>query len=200
MEVVVLSFFYSLLFLALFSISKSLLLKRKNLPPSGPLCLPVIGHLYLFKKPLYRTLAQISGHYGPILLLRFGSRRVLLVSSPSAAEECLTTNDIVFANRPRLLAGKHLGFNYTQLPWAPYGQHWRNLRRISTLELFSSTRLQMFSNVRIGEVRSLLRQLAAAGDSFKTVDMNSMFFELTLNVMMMMIAGKRYYGDNVMDF
>ncbi|XP_042507198.1 cytochrome P450 81Q32-like [Macadamia integrifolia] len=201
MEVVVSSFAYPLLLLALVFISKHLFLKRQNLPPSGPLAFPIIGHLYLFKKPLYRTLADIAGVYGPILLLRFGSRRVLLVTSPSVAEECFTTNDIVFANRPRLLVGKYLGFNYTNISWAPYGNHWRNLRRISTLEIFSSTRLQMFSNVRISEVRSLLRRLAAVsgGDTFRTLEMKSMFFELTLNVMMMMIAGKRYYGDKVMD-
>ncbi|KAJ4967275.1 hypothetical protein NE237_019124 [Protea cynaroides] len=197
MEMEVLSFCYFLLFLALFFISKHLLLKQKNLPPNGPLCLPIIGHLYLLKKPLHRTLAHISNHYGPILLLHFGSRRVLLVSSPSAAEECFTTNDIIFANRPRLLVGKYLGYNHTQLTWAPYGHHWRNLRRITALEIFSSNRLQMFSEVRIREVRSLLGRLA--GNSFQTVDMKSLFFELTLNVMMMMIAGKRYYGDNVRD-
>ncbi|XP_043714420.1 cytochrome P450 81Q32-like [Telopea speciosissima] len=203
MEVEMLSFYYYhhyfLLFLALFFISRHLLKKRKNLPTSGPLCLPIIGHLYLLKNPLHRTLAQISARYGPIILLRFGSRRVLLVSSPSVAEECFTTNDIVFANRPRLLVGKYLGYNYTMVGWAPYGDHWRNLRRIITLRIFSSTRLQMFSNVRINEVRSLLRRLADTGDSFKTVDMKSMFFELTLNVMMMIIAGKRYYGDGVRD-
>lgn len=32
-----------------------------------------------------------------------------------------------------------------------------------------------------------------------TVEMKSVFFELMLNVMMMMIAGKRYYGDSVAD-
>lgn len=28
------------------------------------------------------------------------------------------------------------------------------------------------------------------------VDMKAVFFEMTLNIMMMMIAGKRYYGDS----
>ncbi|KAL8251990.1 hypothetical protein R6Q59_035683 [Mikania micrantha] len=41
----------------------------------------------------------------------------------SAAEECLTKSDILFANRPQLLAGKYLGYNYTSLVFAPYGNH-----------------------------------------------------------------------------
>ncbi|XP_043702381.1 cytochrome P450 81Q32-like [Telopea speciosissima] len=192
-----LAFYYFLaFFLAFFLLSKQLFPNRKNLPPSGPLSFPIIGHLYLLKKPLHHNLARVAAQYGPIVLLNFGSRRVLHVSSPSAAEECFTTNDIVFANRPNLLVGKYLGFDSTILSLASYGQHWRNLRRLTTLEIFSSTRLQMFSKIRTNEVRSLLRRLVVAENSSKTVEMKSTFFELTLNNMMMMIAGKRYYGDN----
>ncbi|XP_043702382.1 cytochrome P450 81Q32-like [Telopea speciosissima] len=194
-----LAFYYFLAFFLGFLLSKQPFPNRKNLPPSGPLSLPIIGHLYLFKKPLHQTLARVAAQYGPILLLKFGSRRVLHVSSPSAAEECFTTNDIIFANRPHFLLGKYLGFDYTILSSASYGQHWRNLRRLTTLEIFSSTRLQMFSKIRTNEVRSLLRRLVVAGNSSKTIEMKSTFFELTLNNMMMMIAGKRYYNDNVGD-
>ncbi|KAI3802427.1 hypothetical protein L1987_30559 [Smallanthus sonchifolius] len=90
--------------------------KLQNLPPRPWLPpLPVIGHLYLLKKPLHRTLAKLSAKNGPVQLLQSGSRPVLVISSPSSAEECLSKNDIVFANRPRLLAGKYLGYNYTSL-------------------------------------------------------------------------------------
>ncbi|PPE02964.1 hypothetical protein GOBAR_DD00034 [Gossypium barbadense] len=152
------------------------LLQNRGLPPSPALSLPIIGHLHLIKKPLHRTLAKLSKQHGPILFLRFGSRPVLVVSSPSATEECLSKNDTVFANRPRLLAGKHLGYDYTTLVWAPYGDHWRNLRRVASLQLLSSNRVQKYLGIRMDEV----------------VEMKSMFFELTLNVMMRMIAGKRY--------
>uniref|UniRef100_A0A5B6ZMB2 Uncharacterized protein n=1 Tax=Davidia involucrata TaxID=16924 RepID=A0A5B6ZMB2_DAVIN len=171
--------------------------KTQNQPPSPFPTLPVLGHLYLLKKPLHRTLSNIATRYGSILLLRFGSRPVILVSSPSAAEECLTKNDVVFANRPRLLAGKYLGYNYTSLAWAPYSDHWRNLRRISSVEILSSHRLQMLSGIRADEVRSVIRRLFRASAADQTaVDMKSAFFGLMVNVMMRMMAGKRYYGDD----
>ncbi|XP_058223396.1 cytochrome P450 81Q32-like isoform X2 [Rhododendron vialii] len=180
-------------------LTKHLLQKHKNLPPSPFPSLPVIGHLHLLKKPLSRTLAALSKTHGPILLLRFGSRPVLIVSSPSAAEECFTKNDVVFANRPKLLAGKHVGHNYTTIIWSSYGQHLRNLRRIASTEILSANRIQMLKTIRFDEVRLLLGRLyrsSSDGDYIK-VDMKSVLFEVTLNNMMRMIAGKRYYGDKM---
>ncbi|RVW81653.1 cytochrome P450 81Q32-like [Vitis vinifera] len=184
-------------FLALYLFTRHWLQKLKNLPPSPFLTFPIIGHLYLLKKPLHRTLADLSARYGPIVFLRLGSRQTLLVSSPSAAEECLSKNDVVFANRPQLLAGKYIGYNYTSMAWANYGDHWRNLRRISALEILSTSRIQMLSGIRSDEVRSLLLRLLENGT--ETVDMKTTFFEVTMNVMMRMIAGKRYYGGNVVE-
>ncbi|XP_010059868.1 cytochrome P450 81Q32 [Eucalyptus grandis] len=195
-------FFYFLIFIIPYFLTKQLLRRYKNLPPSPSYCLPVIGHLHLFKKPIHQAFADLADRYGPVLFMRFGSRPVVLVSSPSDAEECFTRNDLVFANRPRLLAGKHLGYNYTTLMWASYGDHWRNLRRIASAELLSSHRLHMFYSIRVEEVRSLVGRLVRASESkeFGTGDMKMMFFELTLNVMMRMITGKRYYGEKSEEF
>ncbi|OMO70676.1 Cytochrome P450 [Corchorus olitorius] len=190
-------YFYLALFLALYALTKHFLNKFQNFPPSPFLYLPIIGHLHLLKQPLPRTLFRISNRTGPITLLQFGSRRVLLVSSPSAAEECFTKNDIVFANRPGLIVGKHLGYNHTSLAWAPYGQNWRNLRRISSIEILSTTRIQMLSSIRSNEVKSLIRKLFDHRN--EPFELRTAFFELTLNVMMGMLAGKRYYGENLED-
>ncbi|XP_022768692.1 isoflavone 3'-hydroxylase-like [Durio zibethinus] len=187
---------YVVFFLFLYFLTKRLL-KNKGLPPSPALSLPIIGHLHLIRKPLHSTLAKLSKQHGPILFIQFGSRPVLVVSSPSAAEECFTKNDVVFANRPRLLTGKHLGYDYTTLPWAPYGDHWRNLRRVASIELLSSNRVQKYFWIRMDEVKFLILRLyrSSKGGEFQVVEMKSIFFELTLNVLMRMIAGKRYYGE-----
>lgn len=83
--------------------------RHRNHAPSPP-SLPFIGHLHLLKEPIHRTLSNLSQKYGPIVALRFGSRPVIVISSWMAAEECFTTNDVVLANRPRLLLGDYLGY------------------------------------------------------------------------------------------
>ncbi|KAL4649509.1 hypothetical protein ACB092_01G018400 [Castanea dentata] len=190
-------YYYVLPFLFLYIFTKRLLQISKRLPPSPALSLPILGHLYLFKKPLHKTFAKLANQYGPILYVWFGSRPVLLVSSPIAAEECFTKNDIVSQTA---LGGKHLDYNYTTIVWASYGDLWRNLRRIASLEHLSLNRLQMLHDIRADEVKSLIRQVCGGSkgeDESHTLDMKAKFFELTLNIMMRMIAGKRYYEESV---
>ena len=124
--------------------------RPKHLPLSPP-SLPLLGHLHLLKKPLHRTFHCLSQTQGQVYSLRFGSRLMVIVSSLSAVEECFTKNDMVLANRPRFLLGKHIGYNYTTMSSSSYRDHWRNLCRICTLEIFSTNLLNMFSGIRKDE-------------------------------------------------
>ncbi|KAK6279884.1 hypothetical protein POUND7_020151 [Theobroma cacao] len=175
---------------------------KQNLPPSPP-SLPFLGHLHLIKRPIHCFYHSLSQKYGPIFSLRFGSRLVVVVSSPAAAEECFTKNDIVLANRPKLLIGKYLGYNWSTVVGSPYGDHWRNLRRISAIEIFSSSRLNAFLSIRKDEVKRLVLKLSSddnSGQEFTKVELRSLFVDLTFNNIMRMVAGKRYYGgDSVTD-
>ncbi|KAK9987473.1 hypothetical protein SO802_032424 [Lithocarpus litseifolius] len=175
--------------------------RPKHLPPSPP-SLPIIGHLHIIKKPLHRTFHALSQKYGQIFSLKFGSQLVVIVSSPSAVEECFTKNDIVLADRPPLLLGKHVAYNNTTLSQSSYGNHWRNLRRISTLEIFSNNRLNMFLGIRRDEMKHLLRNLSRNScHSFAKVELQSLLLEMTFNTIMRMVVGKRYYkyGEDVKD-
>ena len=122
----------------------------------------------------------------------------MVVSSSTAAEECLIKNDIVFSNRPKLIAGKHLGYNYTTVTTSPYGDHWRNLRRIGAIEIFSSSRLNTFLSVRKDEIKRLLLKLSRdSRQDFAKVELKSKLSDLTFNNIMRTVAGKRYYGDEM---
>nr|GMD88966.1 cytochrome P450 81E8-like [Ipomoea batatas] len=178
-------------FLFLILLRKSVYNRKKNLPPS-PIGFPVIGHFFQIKNPLHQYLASLSAKYGPILFLRFGCRSIVVVSSPSAIEECFTKNDIAFANRPPTMAGDRLTYNYTAVVWAPYGHLWRVQRRLAVVELFSTVSLHRSSVIREEEVGSLVRSLfRGSGDGKSAVDLNSLGGTLTFNAMMRLVAGKR---------
>lgn len=166
-----------------------------NLPPTPP-ALPIIGHLHLMKLPFHRFLQSLSLKYGGIFSLRLGSRFVVVISSPSAVEECFTKNDIVLANRPHFLTGKYLGYNHTTLDALPYGEDWRNLRRLCSVEILSSNRLNTFQGIRIDEAKLLLRLLSQDSmDKFAKVELKSIFSNLSFNTITRMIAGKSFQGE-----
>ncbi|KAK1392387.1 isoflavone 3'-hydroxylase-like [Heracleum sosnowskyi] len=189
-------------YLILFIFFLYLLLKKqqKNNPPS-PRSLPLLGHLHLIKEPLHQTLETLSSKYGDILLLRFGLKKVLVLCSPSAVQECFTKNDTIFANRPVSMATTHLSYNFTTMTVAPYGDLWRNLRRLAAVEIFSPNRIAFFEELRDNEVRLLINQLmqkCRVGDlSSAKVELKTTFNELAFNILSMTIGGKRYYGENV---
>ncbi|KAI5675214.1 hypothetical protein M9H77_06164 [Catharanthus roseus] len=194
------SFFYTstlVFFISIFLILKfQKRSKRTNLPPSPP-SLPIIGHLHLLKTPLHRTLQFLAEKYGPIMLLRFGIRPTLIVSSPSIVEEIFTKNDLAFANRPKSIALKLLQYNYTTLGFSPYGNHWRNLRRVATVHIFSSLNIFHSSNIWTEEVRLSAKQLFANSnkqnpEKWTELNLTDLFHELVYNVMMRMAAGKRW--------
>jgi cytochrome P450 len=128
-----------------------------------------------------------------------GTRNILVVSSPSAVEECLSNNDITFANRTSLtLAGKYLNYNNTTLGFSSYGELWRKLRRLTTTELFSTNRLAMLTKVREEEVKLLVKQIfeGCKGQLMSKVDLKTKTLELSFNIMLRAISGKRYYGED----
>ncbi|GMI76293.1 cytochrome P450, family 81, subfamily D, polypeptide 5 [Hibiscus trionum] len=191
------TFLYLSLSFVFLLICYKLLFQSKNLPPSPP-SLPILGHLHLLKPPVHRLYHSLSQKYGPVFSLRLGSRLLVVVSSSTVAEECFTKNDVVLANRPKLIMGKHFGYNYTTVSTSSYGDHWRNLRRIGAIEIFSSSRLNAFASVRKDEVRRLLVKLSRdSRRGFAKVELKSMLSDLTFNNIMRMVAGKRYYGDQV---
>ncbi|XVF83797.1 hypothetical protein PTKIN_Ptkin16aG0521300 [Pterospermum kingtungense] len=193
---------YSLVFLLFMILAIKLLhharTKHKNLPPCPP-TLPILGHLHLLKEPFPISLSNLSKKYGPIFSLQLGSRLAIVISSSSAAEECFTKNDFVFANRPYFWVGKYFGYDYTTIMTSPYGDHWRNLRRICKVEIFSTNRLNSSSSIRRDEIKILLQKLylASSQDSFVKVELKPMLFNLAFNIIMRMVGGKQYSGEEV---
>ncbi|KAF8399191.1 hypothetical protein HHK36_015056 [Tetracentron sinense] len=165
---------------------------------------PIIGHLHLFagKELPHITLGAMTEKYGPIFTIQLGMHRALVVSSWEVVKECFTTLDIAFASHPRVVAFEHMGYNYAMFNAAPYGPYWREMRKIATVELLSNRRLEMLKYVRASEVDMSIKELYELCTKKKNeaglvlAEMKRWFGDLTFNVAVRMICGKRYFGTN----
>ncbi|OEL24647.1 Cytochrome P450 71A1 [Dichanthelium oligosanthes] len=133
------------------------------LPPSPP-PLPIIGNLHqLGRSHHHRRLLELAQRHGPLFLLRLGSVPTLVVSSASVAEEVLKTQDHVFCSRPLQRTARGLLYDCRDVAFSPYGERWRQLRRIAVLHLLSAKRVDSFRAIREAEVASFVERIRAAG-------------------------------------
>ncbi|KAJ9697336.1 hypothetical protein PVL29_009233 [Vitis rotundifolia] len=172
--------------------------------PEPPGAWPFIGHLHLLSSPMpiFRTLTAMADKHGPVFMIRLGMHRTLVVSSHEAVKECLTTNDKAFASRPISSAGKLLGYNYAGFGFAPYGPLWREMRKLSVTELLSNRRLNELKHVLVSELDVCIRDLYSLGKETNWVNpikvaMSEWLEQLTFNVVLRMVAGKRYFNNGL---
>lgn len=72
---------------------------------------PIISHLRLIvrsDKLLHQALAEMAEKYGPVISLRLGSHRAVVVSRLEEAKACFVTHDRALASRPTTTATKYM--------------------------------------------------------------------------------------------
>ncbi|TYH11823.1 hypothetical protein ES288_A06G016400v1 [Gossypium darwinii] len=191
---------FPLLFLFSFlSISRRNTNSKKTAPEAGG-AWPIIGHLRLLggPQPPHISLGNMADKYGRMFTIKLGARGALVVSSWEIAKECLTTHDKAFATRPKAVAQELLSYNHAMIATAPYGPYWRQMRKFTTIELLSNHRLNLLKHVRESEVKTSLQQLYQLWNKKKSsnsdkvlVEMKRWFRDVTLNVILMIVVGKR---------
>ncbi|CAA2982936.1 cytochrome P450 CYP82D47-like [Olea europaea subsp. europaea] len=176
---------------------------KNNAPPEAGGSWPFIGHLHLIgggSRLPHITLGEMADKYGPIFTIRLGVHRTLVVSSWELAKELFTTWDVAVSSRPKFLAAKHMGYNFAMFAFSPYGAYWREIRKLIAVELFSIRSLELLKHVRVSETELSMKELYEYWNAKKDgsgqllVEMKQWFGYLNLNVIIRMIAGKRYFG------
>nr|QKV50716.1 Cytochrome P450 82D47 [Astragalus membranaceus] len=169
-------------------------------PPEAGGGWPLIGHLHLLggTQSLHVTLGKMADKYGPIFTIRLGVHRTLIVSSSEMAKQCFTVNDKAFASRPKSVAFEVLGYNFSMIGFSPYGSYWRTVRKIATLHVFSTQRLEMLKHVIVSEVKTAMKEsyeflLKKQNEgSSSVIEMNEWFGNISLNVVFRTVVGKRF--------
>ncbi|KAL0438631.1 UNVERIFIED_CONTAM: cytochrome [Sesamum latifolium] len=168
----------------------------KILPPQAAGGWPVIGHLRLLSGPElpHIILSTMADKYGPIFSIRLGVHTALIVSSWEIAKECFTTNDMIFCDRPRTTAIKHMSYDFAMFGLGNYSAYWRELRKISVQKLLSNHTIETLRDLYVAEIRALMRSLYNSCAS--PLEMKKFFGELSLKVMVRVVAGNIVGSEN----
>lgn len=168
---------------------------KQQLPPSPPK-LPVIGNFHQLGELPHQSLWQLSKKYGPVMLLKLGRVPLVVISSAEAARDVLKVHDLDCCSRPPLIGSGKFTYNYSDIAFSPYSDYWRELRKISVLEVFSLRRVQSFGFIREEEVALLMNSISESSSSASPVDLSEKMFALTGSIVFRMAFGRRFRGSN----
>jgi cytochrome P450 family 71 subfamily A len=155
------------------------------LPPSPP-ALPLLGHLHLLGNLPHRSLHKLSTLYGPIMYLRLGSVPTVVLSSAAAVEKSIRLHDIALSSRPRTTVADILLYGCSDVSFSPYGEYWRQIRRICVLHLLNNKKVQSFGVIREQEVSFLMDKIRSIssnyGGSDSVINLSRMLVKLTNDI------------------
>ncbi|KAJ9567513.1 hypothetical protein OSB04_003479 [Centaurea solstitialis] len=198
-------FLYFLVFVSVFAfllapggLAWALSKPRPKTAIPGPSGFPFLGLVFAFASSLtHRTLAKLSTTFNakPLMAFSVGMTRFVISSHPETAKEIL--NSSAFADRPVKESAYELLF-HRAMGFAPYGEYWRNLRRISATHLFSPKRVAGFGVFRQEIGLKMVEQVSSSMEANEGVEVKRILHFASLNNVMMSVFGRSYddFGEN----
>ncbi|GFZ15295.1 hypothetical protein Acr_24g0014850 [Actinidia rufa] len=153
----------SLLYLIILKLTTSSK-KRSPLPP-GPRPWPIVGNIFqLGKSPVHISLANLAQVHGPLMLVKFGARPIIVGSTPAAAREILQIHDRALSGRyvsnPLQIKGSKI-HNLALAFVDSCHDHFKRVKSVYKGELFSSKILDAQTEVRENKIMGLVKYLGS---------------------------------------
>ncbi|KAL8162533.1 hypothetical protein V2J09_014022 [Rumex salicifolius] len=107
----------------------------------------------------------------------------MVVSSVDMAREVFQVHDKSFSGRHIPDAARALDHYTHSMAWLSVSSQWRNLRKISALQLFTKHRLDATQILREKKVVELLEYVVKCGENGEAVDIGRAAFTTSLNLL-----------------
>jgi hypothetical protein len=130
------------------------------------------------------------------MFLYLGNAPTLVVSSADMAREITKTNDITFPNRPKNTAANILFYGCKDVVFSPYGDYWKQAKKICVLELLTLKSVQSLQYVREEEVESLNNKIRDSCLNEASANLSEMLITTTNNIVSRCILGQKFKDKN----
>ncbi|SPT15773.1 unnamed protein product [Triticum aestivum] len=161
--------------------------RKPRLPPS-PRGFPVIGHLHLVRPPVHRTFHDLAARLGPLMHIRLGSTHCVVASSAGVAAELIRTHEGKISERPLTAVARQFAYGDDGFAFAPYGPHWRSMKRLCMSELLGPRTVEQLRPVRRAGLVSLLQSVLRQASGAEAVDLTAALIRLSNTSIIRMMA------------
>ncbi|KAL0419020.1 UNVERIFIED_CONTAM: cytochrome [Sesamum radiatum] len=164
--------------------------KKTTKNPPGPPGLPFIGNILQFDKAKpHIYLYHLAKKYGPLAFLKHGYTPILVVSLPRMAKLVLKTHDLALCSRPPVLGQQKLAYDCIDMVFSPYNQHYKEMRKVCVLHLFSPKQVHYFRPVCEDEICRMIAKVSGL------VNLSDVATSLANNLICRVAFGRRYDED-----
>jgi len=164
--------------------------------PQSPPALPFIGHLHLIGKVLPVSFQSLAHKYGPLMEIRLGASKCVVVSSSSVAREIFKEQELNFSSRPEFGSAEYFKYRGSRFVLAQYGDYWRFMKKLCMTKLLAVPQLEKFADIREEEKLKLVDSVAKCCREGLPCDLSSQFIKYTNNVICRMAMSTRCSGTD----
>uniref|UniRef100_A0A0D3AP51 Cytochrome P450 n=1 Tax=Brassica oleracea var. oleracea TaxID=109376 RepID=A0A0D3AP51_BRAOL len=112
-----------------------------------------------------------------------GKVATVVLSSSETARQALKDHDLACCGRPRLAGPRDLSYNCLDISFSPFNDYWKDIRKLSVQELFSTKKIHSIQPIKDEEVKKLINSLTESAPKKTPVNLNQKFLTLTTSVL-----------------
>ncbi|KAK1441079.1 hypothetical protein QVD17_06916 [Tagetes erecta] len=138
-----------------------------------------------------QAIRRLSLRYGPIFKLFIGSEPCVVACSPEIAKEFLRTHETAYLDRTRNPAITFITYGSKDFSFAPYGSHWKFMKKIVMSQLLNVTTMDSLLPVMRNEITRFIKCISEHASSGKAVILNGELVKLSNNVITRLLFSRR---------
>ncbi|KAL0825280.1 hypothetical protein Bca101_048957 [Brassica carinata] len=136
-----------------------------------------------------------SGGFSNLMSIDFETHGVLdAANAEQDPRQALKDHDLACCGRPRLAGPRDLSYNCLDISFSPFNDYWKDIRKLSVQELFSTKKIHSIQPIKDEEVKKLINSLTESAPKKTPVNLNQKFLTLTTSVLCRVAFSIRHRG------